>query len=388
MAGAEVYFRMTKAFIFYETGKYIIILFLGIGLLYQGFKRNSFPYILYLLFLLPGIFLTYFTLDYEAEFRRMIMFNLSGPFCLTIAAVYCFNRTIAFKEMLGLFDAMIYPLIAMTVYIYLYNPDIREVITGTASTSATSGGYGPNQVATMLGLGVFLLFTRLLIPYKNKLVHFIMMFFLMAMAYRALVTFSRGGVFVAIAMVIVFSVILYFSTSLKAKFKLSYKLIAVVGAVFAIWLYALLQTGGMIGNRYANEDALGREKEDITTGRTELLSADIEAFQESPVLGIGVGKVKGYYIETLNTALPSHNEVARMLSEHGLLGIFALLILIIAPIVTKLYGRKNIFFYPLLLFWFLTISHSAMRIAAPAFVYGLALLHLNYEKQKDTVHRK
>jgi O-antigen ligase len=237
---------------------------------------------------------------------------------------------------------------------------------------------------------VFILFNRLLIPYKNKLVHFVMMFFLAAMSYRALITFSRGGVVVALVMIIVFSVILYFSTNLRMKLKLSYKLIAVIGAVCAIWFYAFLQTGGLIENRYANEDALGREKEDITTGRSELLSTDFEAFSENPLTGIGVGNVKGLYIDRLNLYLPSHNELSRLISEHGLLGIFALLILFITPIVSKLYGRKNIYFYPLLLFSLLTISHSSMRIAAPAFIYGLSLLQLRYsnEKKKPAISRE
>ncbi|HEY9185389.1 MAG TPA: O-antigen ligase domain-containing protein, partial [Salegentibacter sp.] len=34
-----------------------------------------------------------------------------------------------------------------------------------------------------------------------------------------------------------------------------------------------------------------------------------------------------------------------------------------------------------------TINHSAMRIALPAFVYGLALLYIVDDK-KDPVHRK
>lgn len=389
MAGAEVFFRMTKAFVFYESGKYSVMLFLGIGIFYYGFKNKAYPYILYLLLLLPGVLIAFLNIDYEDQFGNMIMFNLSGPICLTVTAVYCFNRRIELKEMLDLINVMIYPLIAMTVYVYLYNPDIRDLITSTASSAATSGGYGPNQVATMLGLGVFLLFTRLLIPYKNKLVHFIMMFFLIAMAYRALLTFSRGGVIVAGIMILIFSTILYFSTSLKTKFKITYKFIAVLGAVCAIWLYALLQTGGLISNRYSNEDALGREKTDITTGRSELLEADIEAFEESPFFGIGVGRVKSYYMDELNINLPSHNEVARMLSEHGMFGIIALAILILAALISKLNGRKNIFFYPFLLFWLLTISHSAMRIAAPAFIYGLSLLHLNYaSKKKPTLHRE
>ena len=388
MVGAEVFFRMTKALVFYETGKYVVILFFLMGMFYYGFKKNAFSYFIYILLLLPAVFITFLSINYDAEFRKMIIFNLSGPLCLAIAALYCYERTIKFKDLLILLDVIIYPLIAMTVYVYLYNPDIREVITGTTSTSETSGGYGPNQVATMLGLGVFILYSRLLIPYKNKLVHFVMMFFLASMAFRALVTFSRGGVIVAIIMVIAFSIILYISTSFKTKFRISYKLIAVLGAVTAIWLYALLQTGGMIGNRYTNKDALGREKTDITTGRGQLISADFEAFQESPVFGIGVGRVKFYYIEKLNIELASHNELARMLSEHGALGILALLILLITPLVSIARGRRNIYFYPFIIFWALTISHSSMRIAAPAFIYALSLLNIDYEKPKGTVHRK
>jgi len=388
MIGAEVFFRMTKALVFYETGKYVVIVFFLIGMFYYGFKKKAFSYFVYVLLLLPAVFITYLSINYDSEFRKMIIFNLSGPICLAIASLYCYERSIKFKDFQRLLDIIVYPLIAMTVYVYLYNPDIRDVITGTTSTSATSGGYGPNQVATMLGLGVFILYSRLLIPYKNKLVHFIMMFFLVSMAFRALVTFSRGGVIVAVIMVAVFSLVLYLSTSIKTKFKITYKLIAVLGAVAAIWLYALLQTGGMIENRYTNKDALGREKADVTTGRGRLISADFEAFQESPVFGIGVGRVKSYYIEKLNIELPSHNELARMLSEHGALGILALLVLLFTPIFSIIGGRRNIYFYPFIIFWALTISHSSMRIAAPAFIYALSLLNIDYEKPKNTVHRK
>jgi len=379
---------MTKALFLYETGKYAVILFFLIGMFFEGFKKKSFSYLLYFLLLLPGVWVSFSNLSYEALFRQTILFNLSGPLCLTIGALYCFDRRIKFNELLRLLDYIVYPLITMTVYIYLYNPDIKEIITSTASTSATSGGYGPNQVATMLGLGVFILYGRLLLPYKNKLLHFIMMFFLTAMTYRAIVTFSRGGVIVAAIMIIIFSIVLYFSTSLKTKFKITYKLIAVIGTVFAIWLYALLQTGGLIGNRYANKDALGREKSDVTTGRSKLIETDLEAFHSAPIFGLGVGQVKFFYKEKLNIELPSHNEVARMLSEHGVLGIIALLVLLIAPTINKFQGRKNIFFYPFIIFWGLTISHSAMRIAAPAFIYALSLLNVTHEKPNHRLYRK
>ena len=284
--GAEVFFRMTKAFVFYETGKYAIMLFSILGIFYLGFKKNAFPYVLYLILLLPGVLVSYDSISYDTNFRTAVLFNLSGPLCLSLVSVYIFGRTITLKQFLKVLDYIVYPLISMTIYIVLYSPDIREVITNTASNSAVSGGYGPNQVATVLGLGVFILLSRLIIPYKNALVQMAMMFFLALMGYRALLTFSRGGVLVAVLMSIVFIIIIYFSTSLKNKAKITLKMTGIILVTLAIWTFTIFQTGGLIENRYSNEDALGREKDDVTTGRVDLLATEIEAFKKSPILGV------------------------------------------------------------------------------------------------------
>lgn len=391
ITGAEVFFRMTKALVFYETGKYLVILFLLFGMFYKGFKRKAYPYAIYILLLIPGVFVAMQTLGYEENFRTTIMFNLSGPLCLAVAGIFCYGRKIEFKTFLELLDALLYPLIAMTIYIFLYGSgEVDKLATTAASNPSLSGGYGPNQVSTVLGLGVFILYTRFLIPYKNKIVHFIMMFFLVAMAYRALLTFSRGGVFVAILMAGIFTMIIYSTTSIKSKAKVTLKLLGTLGVTFGIWFFTLIQTGGMLGNRYENKDSLGREKEDITTGRLDLLLAEYDAFLDSPIFGIGIGKVKSYHEEILGTSLPTHNEISRMFSEHGVFGFIALMILLFAPLISKLQGRKNVYFYPLLLFWFLTVSHSSMRIAAPGFIYGLSLLGLIYNngKKENTIPRQ
>lgn len=389
LVGGEVFFRMTKAMVFYETGKYAVILFLLFGMFYQGFKRKAYPYIIYIILLLPGLIgaLDYFGTDLFL-YRKTILFNLSGPISLCAAALFCYGRRLNMSEFLQILDTMLYPIIAMTVYLYLFTPDSIS-LTNTASNASLSGGYGANQVSTMLGLGVFILFSRLLIPYKNKLVQLVMMIFLIAMAHRALLTFSRGGVYVGILISIMFIVILYFSSGLKMKAKLSYKIILTFAVTIGIWLFAVSQTGGLLTNRYANEDALGREKGDITTGRGELLSAEIDAFTDEPIFGIGIGATKIYHEEHLGNSLPTHNEISRMLAEHGIFGILALLILIVAPLVSRMQGLNNIYFYSFLVFWFLTVAHSSMRIAAPGFIYGLALLNLSYgKKKKNTLSRK
>lgn len=388
MTGGEVYFRMTRANLLYETGKYSVILFCIMGIVYLGFKKNALTYIAYLLLLFPAILVSFDVISYDVNLRKSVLFNLSGPFCLSIVAIFCFGRTITLKTLLSVLDYIVYPLISLTVYVILYNPEIRALVTNTASNSALSGGFGPNQVATILGLGVFILLSRLLIPYKNILVHWTMMGIMLIMAFRALLTFSRGGVVTAAAMSVLFMAVMYSVTSIRSKARITFKFVGIFLAILVIWSYTSLQTGGLIENRYANEDALGREKADITTGRTKLLSSEMDAFQEHPFFGVGAGQVKSFYKEELDVDSATHNEISRMLAEHGMFGILALLILLIAPVATKIMGRKNIYFLPFLAFWGLTIAHSSMRIAAPAFIYGLALLNLEYNEKKDTVHRE
>ena len=387
VAGSEVFLRMTKAYYLYETGKYLVMFFILVGLINSGFKRKAYPYIIFLLLLIPAVMVSFENISYDIDFRKTVLFNISGPLCLSFVAIYTYGKSLSYSDFLKVLNFVVYPIISMTIYIILYNPDLRDVITNTAANAAASGGYGPNQVSTALGLGIFILFSRLFIPYKTKLVNYLMMALLAVMTLRGILTFSRGGILTGVVMISIFTVFFFSFTNLKSKLKTGIKLIGVVGAIGLIWTLSLLQTGGLIENRYTNKDSLGREKVDISSGREQIIVTELEAFFENPFLGVGIGIMKYVRLEKTGIKAATHNEISRMLSEHGLFGIFALLILIIVPIINNPFGIKNIYFYPLLLFWLLTISHSSMRIAAPAFIYGLGLITIIHEK-KDSVHRK
>lgn len=388
VAAAEIFFRMSKAYFFWETGKYAIIFYCLLGMTYLGFKRDSVPYILYFLFLLPAVAVSYNQLTYDVDFRKSVLFNLSGPFSLSVFAVFAFGRRVTMKQMLQIMNYMIYPIITTVVYIVLYSPDVREAIRNTASNSNVSGGFSGNQVATILGFGFFLLIIRFFIPYKNVIVQGAMMFFMVLMGYRALLTFSRGGVLAGLIVSGIFIAVYYMKGLTTGRLRPSFRFLALAFGGLAIWGYTHLQTNGLIENRYTNKDALGREKGDFTTGRGRLIEAEIDAFMSSPVVGIGAGRVRIYFEEEHDIHLPTHNEISRTLAEHGSLGIFALLTLIFAPIITMLQGRQNIFFWSFLAFWFLTIGHSSMRVALPGFIYGLSLLHITYESESKNRLRR
>ncbi|MFI8378773.1 O-antigen ligase family protein [Leeuwenhoekiella sp. NPDC079379] len=388
MTAGEVFFRMTGGSIIpWEAGKYSVICFILIGLFFSGTSRKSAVYWLYLLLLIPGVIYAASTLNFDTNVRNAIMFNLSGPFCLGIAALYCYDRRVSREQLHKIVWALLMPVISLGSYLYFYTPDTREVLNGTGSNFALSGGYGPNQVATALGIGMFALAIQLFVNGRNKLIFFINLACLMFLTYRGIITFSRGGIFTAAIISVVFIFFYFQGVSKKKKNALSFYMLILGVAIATTWFISSVRTMGLIDLRYANKDAAGRIKEDISTGREELITSELTFFVNNPIMGIGVGKTREYREEKLDILAASHNELSRLLSEHGIFGLFALIILIIAPLFYRMGNRRNYLFYSFFGFWFLTINHSSMRIAAPAFLYALALLNVINEK-KNTLHRK
>ena len=389
IVGAEVFIRMTGGNVLYEASKYLVIIFTLMGIITIRVSKQPIPYVIYIFLLIPGILIAGFNATVTSTLRTDIAFNLSGPVCLGIVAIFCFKRKISYQNMHSVLLYMAIPLVSMTTYLFLYTPDIRETITGTGSNFAASGGFGPNQVSTVLGLGMFVFALRFFMLSPNLMLKIVNGILLAAMSFRGIVTFSRGGVITALIMITAFIYFYFKRVNVKAKFRISRLVFVFIGLAIIVWAFSKIQTSGLIENRYTNRDALGREKEDVTTGRSDLISFEIEEFLNNPILGVGVGKIKQLREQKEGVLAASHNEMSRILSEHGLFGVTALLILLFIPLFFRLKNKSNVFFYSCYLFWFLTINHSAMRIAAPAFVYGLCLLDIQFKKTKNTsrVHK-
>jgi hypothetical protein len=263
------------------------------------------------------------------------------------------------------------------------------VITGTGSNYTTSGGFGPNQVATILGLGMFVFVSRL-IYYSNSKVLFIINFIIaFNITYRGLVTFSRGGMMTGFIMLTILIFITYFNINSKARIKMNYVFIAIMTVLIATWLYTSNQTDGLIEKRYANEDASGRAKEDQFTGRGKLAAEEIKTFLDNPIFGVGVGRTAEMRQQRIGVFIATHNEITRMLAEHGSLGILGLMILLATPLFLYLDNKQNVYLVCFIVFWILTINHAAMRMAAPAYVYALSLLKVVVINEKEpALHRK
>ncbi len=384
--GAEVLLRMTRGAISYEAGKYVVILFSLIGMIYKGISGKGYPYFVYLMLLIPSIFVASTTLSFDANFRTNIAFVLSGPVCLGIATLYCYDKKITLKQLHNVLLLMLLPIIAHTTYVFFYTPSIRDTLSNTASNLAASGGFGPNQVSMILGLGAFIVATRFFTQSSSVNLKVLNLIILALISYRAVLTFSRGGVITAFAVILTFLYFYYAQSSRAQKNSIMFSCMVLLGCFMITWFISSSQTDGYIDLRYANKDHLGRDKEDLTTGRGDLFMYEIKGFISNPFLGIGSSRAKDQRIEVEGHGNISHSEVGRLLGEHGIFGIIILLILTIKPLDFRHRRKNNYYFYPFLVFWFLTVNHASMRIAAPSFVYALALLNVTHEK--NPVHRK
>ena len=374
MVGSEIILRMANGNPVYEFSKYGVMIFILVGVYYSGISKNAIAYWVFLLLLIPGVIITCLELSYAVSLRKEVSFNVSGPVCLGVCSIYTYNRRVTLNQINNILLCIGLPIISCVVYLTLFTPNIRDIITGTDSNSLTSGGFGPNQVSTMLGLGMFIFVSRLIYLSQTKFLLFLNLFIVLNITFRGIITFSRGGMVTGVSMIMALMGVSYLVLNSARRLQLLFVL-AIVGIVFAgVWTYSSYQTNGLIDKRYSNQDAAGRVKEDQLSGRTELASDEYQTFLKNPIFGVGVGRNMEQRMQRTGELIVSHNEITRMIAEHGSLGILSLLILFLTPLILYIDNKYNIYILCFLTFWVLTINHAAMRLAAPAFIYSLSLL--------------
>ena len=104
--------------------------------------------------------------------------------------------------------------------------------------------------------------------------------------------------------------------------------------------------------------------------------SDLELFKQNVVLGVGPG-LSGTNRVGLK-GVSAHTEYTRLLSEHGSMGLLALVIL--SGVILSSFFRRGQTSYQRLLKMALfglgmaTLFHSAMRLSSPALYLGLGLV--------------
>lgn len=385
LAGMEVFCRMTGQSVFWELGKYGVVLFLVLGLLMGG-RQVKYTYGIYFLLLIPSIGIGAYT-DF-AQARDMISFSLSGPLCLAVAGLYFYKQPYTGSMLLAFIRALILPVLSMVTYLFLQTPKFSSIAFGTESNFSTSGGYGPNQVSLVLGVCIF--FIIILRYYSISFSGFRLLDYGLTgiLLFRALITFSRGGVFGAILALGIF-LILNATSGYGGKRMGSAILISMflVSGGVLLWNYTNALTDEALAYRYVGINKETGREEEYTTGRVVILQRDIAIFKRNPLLGIGPGKSKLEIAETRGKEIASHTEWSRLVAEHGTLGLVALLLLIFVPVAHALEvppSSRSLLLAMIILSMF-SMFHAAMRLAIISYLYAWALIIP--VREKDTVRR-
>lgn len=367
ITGAEVLWRMTDAGSFWEIGKYGVAAVFIVALIRHWRVRPSILPVLYLALLLPSVFLTIKGLPLS-ESRQMLSSNLSGPFVLLVAGCFFSQLTLTREELLRLFLILICPVIGVAAVTFFGTATAQVIKFGTESNFKMSGGFGPNQVSSVLGLGALACFLVLLserAEIKLKLLAGGIMIFL---ASQSALTFSRGGLYNFAGAILLASIFLLKDERTRAQFVLAVLLIG--GFSYFVVMPRLDSfTGGALSARFEDTS---------TTGRDEIAQMDLNIWYNNPLLGVGPGRAPEYRA-VLGLEVSAHTEFTRLVAEHGIFGLAAILVFLAAIVrnLMKAESAQEKALVAALSGWsFLYMLTAGMRLAAPAMMFGLAFAYI------------
>jgi O-antigen ligase len=376
VVGLEILFRMTSGYLIWETGKYFVILIFLTGLAIEAQKKPlPYPIVYYGLLLVPSFAVVSYP-DFF-EFRSSVSFNLSGPLTLLVSSVYFYKRPMPLETMFNILRFVALPLISILVYLILVTPELSEIEYGTQSNFQASAGFGPNQVSTVMGLGIFI--TGLLLYHNRRVTGWLWtdLLLLLLLTIRGLATFSRGGMVggvVALILIIVLAIALLHQRIYWPR-AIMYS-VGFFAVMTWVWNYVNEVSEHRLQYRYQGVDYRTGKPRDITSSRIVILEHELDLFKNNPVFGIGPGMVRQVALRDKYVA-NSHSEYTRTLAEHGLFGLIAVVIMVMFPVRYVVnYQPKTIrhILLALIFLVFFTLFHSAMRLAMPGFLYGLCFI--------------
>ena len=371
VAGVEVLWRMTKAQTYWEVGKYSVVAVILLFFLRHGLKRAPWKPLAYFAMLTPGALVTLTSVE-PAVARNLISFNLSGPFSLLLCAAF-FSRIRLTKSQV--YHALLYLMAPIMGILFCASYAVAtadKLAFSKSSNFVASGGFGPNQVSAMLGLGVLAGVLILFEPGVRRWVKILLLVVVCAMLGQSALTFSRTGVYLA-ALSVAAALVFQIRDSSKRIQHMVLFLGLFAVAVAILWPRLDAFTGGTLSARFENSK---------TTGRTELAEADLQIWKEHPVFGIGVGLAQERRNQLIAKDLASHTEFTRLLAEHGLLGLLAtaLLLLMAWENLRRARGAAAQGIVAAAIVWtFAFMLVSGMRLLAPSLVFGLTFSLLNWQ---------
>jgi hypothetical protein len=368
IAASEVLWRAAEAQVFYEGGKYAIAAIFLASMLRLRLYRLRWPAILYFLLLLPSIVMTMGELDL-ALVRGVLSFNLSGPLALAMSVLYLSQVRLTPAQLLRVLGIMLGPLIGLAAVCSSATFGVDDIQFTANSNYQTSAGAGPNQVSSVLGWGVTCAFLWLAFQRRSLLSAGLALGLMLVCAVQAALTFSRSGIWMSGICILAASCFLARDPRTAAKMAVLFVFVALLG--WFVIVPALDHfTGGTLSERYAQKGFSNREN---------IAQQDLLLFAEHPILGVGPGMGKSWRKKEFGSGDVAHTEFTRLFSEHGILGFTALLSLLAmagSRFLAKGSPQEKALRGTSLIYSFAFMAVTAMRVALPGFVFGLAFVGL------------
>lgn len=360
-AGAEVLWRMTGAHTPWEIGKYLIVALCIGGILRMGHRAKwNWLAVVYFMALLPSIAVLIQSDGHPESLLQSLSFNLSGPLCLFASAWYMSQLRLSRRDVQMLLVSLIAPLLTIAAVTLLATHSAVDLSFTDESSLATSGGFGPNQVSVVLGLGALaslMLAVDPIVKLWHRSVAFGLVLFFGA---QCVMTFSRGGLYSFLVAFLLAAVWFLRNRAVRMR------LIGVTAAATLITIAVIFPrleefTGGALADRFADTDP-GHRK--------DIAMEDIRLWGEHPILGLGPGGARSQRRGEFRIA---HTEYTRLLSEHGLFGVLALAALVglgLTQLLRHQPAQEKALRIAFMTWSLTSMLHLGMRVAAIGLIFG------------------
>jgi hypothetical protein len=388
----EMLGRMTKAYPFIplELSKYLLPLASIVGVMNSNKRSNN-------LWLILGIFISLGLLfDYSGQRKFTdIVNNYFGILAIFLGLFFLSKQKLNRESIEVLLKLVLFATLPSLIFCFIKTPDFEDISFTLNANFETSAGAATNQVATVFGLGLFISFYfwyKRIVFSGYRIIDIVIGIAFLA---QGLLTFSRGGIVVAIICILI---LILKNTN---NFNPRNILLSVLGILSVFIVFNLIDdlTGGKLLLRYQGETEgtynYGAEKtlKKMTSGRSLIFEEDLKLWANYPIFGCGVGASRLLRGGSDGLLISSHVELSRLLAEHGVFGLVFFMSLINLGI--KLWRNIRIESWRLLLFLLylvalLTSFHSAMRTFVTPLLIALSSIGMYNVKKNGTngiIHR-
>jgi hypothetical protein len=369
----------TSPFIPYELSKYLTIL-LSIWGLVNSYNIGS-KYLMMSILLLPAFFINTLGL---ASFNDLVN-NGIAPLNLGLMVALLYQKKINNDTIYVYLKLILYTSLMVLAFAFFKTPDYDTIDFKLSANFTTSGGFGSNQVSTILGLGGFIIMLFILASKQITSYKWLDFALLFAFIFQGFLTFSRGGMLGMTLAIITFILVASKKQNLYDLKINRGKMILYAFIAFAIGIIGFLIVDDITGNslalRYSGETAgtsEGYREKDlniVTSNRLNIFLGDLDLWYTEPILGVGVGASK--YLRTTVEGTVAHVELSRLLAEHGIFGLLFFVIWI--SLFFKIRSNnKDVFsiavFQALFVLALYTSFHAAMRTYVTPLLTSIAMM--------------